>query len=110
MAKGKEFLTNIIIGGKVSPSLAKAINKANEQNKVLKKIGNAGKAIAKATLATGAAAAAGIVALSKSAVESYAEYEQLAGGAQLMFGDAYGYIADKAKNAYKDEICIIMQK
>ena len=35
----KEFLTNIIIGGKVSPTLAKAINKANEQNKILKKIG-----------------------------------------------------------------------
>lgn len=102
MAKGKEFLTNLVIGGKVSPSLAKAINKANEQSKVLKKIGNLGKAIGKATLATSTAAAAGIVAISKSAVESYAEYEQLVGGSQLMFGDAYSYIADKAKTAYKD--------
>ena len=98
----KEFLTNIIIGGKVSPTLAKAINKANEQNKILKKIGNAGKAIGKATLAASTAAAAGIVAVTKSAVDSYAEYEQLVGGSQLMFGDAYSYIADKAKTAYKD--------
>ena len=98
----KEFLTNIIIGGKVSPTLAKAINKANEQNKILKKIGNTGKAIGKATLAASTAAAAGIVAVTKSAVDSYAEYEQLVGGSQLMFGDAYSYIADKAKTAYKD--------
>ena len=102
MAKGKEFLTNLIIGGKVSPTLAKAINKANEQSKVLKKIGNAGKAIGKATLATATATAAGVVAISKSAIESYAEYEQLVGGSQLMFGDAYSYVAEKDATAYKD--------
>lgn len=46
------------------------------------------------------AAAGAVVALTKQAVESYGEYEQLVGGAELMFGDAYDFIAEKAKNAY----------
>lgn len=42
-----------------------------------------------------------LVDLTQTAVGNYAEYEQLAGGAQLMFGDAYDYIVEKAENAYK---------
>ena len=42
-----------------------------------------------------------IVEVTKKAVGNYANYEQLAGGAQLMFGDAYDYIAEKAEKAYK---------
>ena len=37
----------------------------------------------------------------KDAINSYAEFEQLAGGAQLVFGDSYDYIAQKASDAYK---------
>lgn len=48
-----------------------------------------------------AAGGAAVVAIGKQALSSYADYEQLAGGAQLMFGEAYDYIADKAANAYK---------
>lgn len=55
---------------------------------------------AKVGTAAIAAAATGIAALTKASVQNYAEYEQLVGGAQLMFGDAYDFIADKAKNAY----------
>lgn len=47
-----------------------------------------------------AAAAAGFAALTKSAISNYAEYEQLVGGSQLMFGEAYDFIAEKAKNAF----------
>lgn len=63
--------------------------------------------ILKANLASGAIIAgvkklAGVVAdVGKAAYTSYARYEQLAGGAQLMFGDAYDFVAEKAKNAYK---------
>ena len=56
--------------------------------------------VAKAGLAAVGAAAAGIAALAKTAVSSYAEFEQLQGGAELLFGDAYGYIAEQAANAY----------
>ena len=55
-----------------------------------------------ATVGAAAVAAAGTaaVAIGKQAVEQYAEYEQLVGGAELMFGDAYDFVAEKAKNAY----------
>ena len=55
---------------------------------------------AKVGAAAVAAAGAAVVAIGKQAVEQYAEYEQLVGGAELMFGDAYDFVAEKAKNAY----------
>jgi phage-related protein len=55
---------------------------------------------AKVGAAALAAAATGVAALTKVSLDQYAEYEQLVGGAKLMFGEAYDYIADKAKNAY----------
>lgn len=48
------------------------------------------------------AASAAIGFLTKEAVEQYSEYEQLAGGAELMFGDAYKTVANNAKNAYQE--------
>ena len=55
---------------------------------------------AKVGAAAVAAAGAAVVAIGKQAIEQYAEYEQLVGGAELMFGDAYDFVAEKAKNAY----------
>lgn len=55
---------------------------------------------AKVGVAAVAAAGTAIVAVGKQAIEQYAEYEQLVGGAELMFGDAYDFVAEKAKNAY----------
>ena len=55
---------------------------------------------AKVGAAAVAAAGTAIVAIGKQAIEQYAEYEQLVGGAELMFGDAYDFVAEKAKNAY----------
>lgn len=42
-----------------------------------------------------------VLDIGKSAYSSYGEYEQLVGGSQLMFGDAYDIVAANAKNAYK---------
>lgn len=56
---------------------------------------------AKVGAAAVTAAATGFAFLTKEAISSYADYEQLAGGAKLMFGDAYDYIAEKAMNAFK---------
>ena len=54
------------------------------------------------TAAVGAAAT-GIAALTTQAVNSFAEYEQLAGGAQKIFNDMdYSKIATDANNAYKE--------
>lgn len=46
------------------------------------------------------AAGTAILTVGKQALAAYADYEQLAGGAQLMFGEAYDFIAEKAANAY----------
>ena len=42
-----------------------------------------------------------IYELGKASYSSYARFEQLSGGAKLMFGDAYDFVSQKAKNAYK---------
>lgn len=61
-------------------------------------LGTVGKAAAGA-VAAGAAAVTGLV---KSSVSAYSQYEQLVGGTQLMFGDAYDYIMNKSREAYKN--------
>ena len=64
--------------------------------------------VLKANLASGAIIAgvkklAGVVAdVGKAAYTSYARYEQLAGGAQLMFGDAYDFVAEKGEKRLQD--------
>lgn len=69
------------------------------------KVGSSiGKGLATAAkVGTAALTAVGTAAVgvAKSSIDAYAEYEQLVGGAQLMFGDAYGYVAEKSANAYK---------
>lgn len=57
---------------------------------------------AKVGLAAVTAAAAGLAALSKQSVSLYSEYEQLAGGTELLFGDAYEKVMGYARTAYKD--------
>lgn len=42
-----------------------------------------------------------IVDIGKASFNAYADYEQLSQGSQLMYGDAYDYIAEKARAAYK---------
>ena len=59
--------------------------------------GAAGKAVAAAS----AAAAAGVAALTKSAIQSYADYEQLIGGVETLFKDSAGLLEEYANNAYK---------
>lgn len=46
-------------------------------------------------------AAEALVDLGKQSIMGFAEQEQLIGGAQLLFGNAYGFIAKKSAEAYK---------
>lgn len=61
-------------------------------------LGGVGKAAAGA-VAAASAAAIGVV---KSATESYAEFEQLEGGAKLLFGDAFDTVIKNANNAFSE--------
>ena len=67
------------------------------------KLGDGLKTAAKVGVAAAGAASAAIVGLTKSAVDGFAEYEQLAGGAAKIFDDMnQSDILRDAQNAYKD--------
>ncbi len=66
-------------------------------------VGKAGDILA--TVGKAAAAAVGtastaVSALAKKSLDAYANFEQLEGGAKLMFGDAYDFIMQKSAEAY----------
>ena len=67
------------------------------------KLGNAAKAVGAAAGAAIAAGATAMVTLTKQAVEAYAEYEQLSGGVETLFGNAADYVETKASQAFKTE-------
>lgn len=70
-------------------------------SKITQGLGNGLKTAAKIGAAAVGAAASGVTALTTAAVKNYAEYEQLVGGAELMFGKAYDTVAKNAQDAYK---------
>ena len=72
-------------------------------SKITSGLGKGLATAAKIGTAAVATAAAGITALTTAAVNSFAEYEQLAGGAQKIFDQMdYSKIATDANNAYKE--------
>lgn len=66
-------------------------------------IAKVGKTIGKAILAGTAAAAAGVVALGKKALDCYGDYEQLVGGIETLFKDSADTVMSYAKDAYKNQ-------
>ena len=64
-------------------------------------IGNGLANAAKIGMAAVTSAMAGIGALTKSAVDGFAEYEQLVGGVETLFKDSAGVVQKYAANAYK---------
>lgn len=73
---------------------------------ITKGLGNAVKKVGAITAAGVAAAGAGAVAMTKAAVDSYAQYEQLAGGIGKLYGNAGMEIDEYAKSVGKavDEV------
>lgn len=82
-----------------------AVNNEMKNTSVVSQFGGALKSglavTAKAAAAATAAAAGAVIALTKSAVENYGEYEQLVGGVETLFKDSAGTVEEYAKNAYK---------
>lgn len=75
---------------------------ASKGESLSSKIGKGLGTVAKVGAAAIGAAATAVGTLTKASIESYAEYEQLAGGSKLLFGDAYDFIAKKASSAFAD--------
>lgn len=58
------------------------------------------KAIGGAAVAATSAATAGVAALTSEAYSSYADYEQLVGGVEVLFGDTADQVMENAANAF----------
>lgn len=65
------------------------------------KLGGGLKTAAKVGAAAVKAASEAVTAVTKSAVEGYADYEQLAGGIETLFGDSAQKVISDADNAFK---------
>ena len=91
------------ISGEVEEVLGGAGDSAGKSagNKFLGGVKGALKVGAAAVGTASAAVFAGVTKVTKEALEAFSEYEQLQGGAELMFGEGYDYIAEHAKNAYE---------
>lgn len=98
-----DYSNSVSKAGKNSESAKDKIsNLSKGLGTVAKGVGSGLVTAAKIGTAAVGTAAAGIVALTKSAVEGFAEYEQLAGGAQKIFDQMdYSTIEQDAQNAYK---------
>lgn len=79
--------------------LDKQIDKS--EGKLKAGFGRAAAAVGAAATAAVAAGAAAMVSLTKEAVAAYADYEQLVGGVETLFGDAADYVQRRASNAYE---------
>ena len=80
----------------------KAESAGSKISSAFSKIGRATVAVGK-VVATGiAATATAIAGLSKTAIDNYAQYEQLVGGTELLFAEASDFIMKKADRAYKN--------
>ena len=76
-------------------------NAEKNANTAGSKIGKAISNIAKASTVAIGAAAAGVTAITKSAVDSYADYEQLVGGVETLFGTGGKTIEEYAEDVGK---------
>lgn len=68
---------------------------------ITSKLGNGLKTAAKIGTAAVTAASTAVVALTKNAVENFAEYEQLVGGVDTLFKESSQKLQNYAKEAYK---------
>ena len=89
---------------KISKEMTGAGEKAGTEssNSFGKAFGKGLKSAVKVGATAIAAGATATVSLVTSATKSYAEYEQLIGGTELLFGSASDSIVEKSKSAYKD--------
>ena len=79
--------------------LDQQINKT--ESKLKSKFAGAAKAVGAAAGAAVAAGSAAVISLTKQAVSAYAEYEQLVGGVETLFGDAADYVQGRATAAFE---------
>lgn len=86
---------------KFDKTIEKTHPTAEKFKNALSKMGSAAVKFGK-VVATGIAAGAGaVMAITKQAVDAYADYEQLVGGVETLFGKSADIVMNYANNAYK---------
>ena len=70
-------------------------------NKGMTSMKSAAATLAKSVVAITATATASVIALTKKAVDAYADYEQLVGGVETLFKGSADKVLRYAENAYK---------
>lgn len=100
-ALGKEMNDTGDSADNLEEELDDAGDAADDSEGKFSKLGGTLKTVGVAMGACVAAAAAAAVALGKSVVEAYGEYEQLVGGVDTLFKDSSKQLQDYANNAYK---------
>lgn len=98
----KIFGTIAVDNQAANNAIDETTDKASSIGSAFQKIGGVAVKAGKVIAAGIGAAATGISVVAKQALDSYADYEQLIGGTELLFGEAYEFIADRAKNAFMD--------
>lgn len=98
---GTIAIENTEANSAIDDTTGKAEQSHSKMSSAFSKIGGvavkAGKAIA---IGIGAGATA-LTAISKTAIENYAEYEQLVGGVETLFGNSSNKVVAYANEAYK---------
>ena len=92
------FAKIVLDTGEYEEKLGEANEKANSFGEKLK---SGLASAAKAGAAALTAASAAVVALTKSSIENYGEYEQLVGGVETLFKSSGDTVMGYAENAYK---------
>jgi len=86
----------------VQTEVDKTAKGSSKLSKIGEAVGAGMKKAAQVTAAATAACAAGIAALTKSAVSNFADYEQLVGGVDTLFKDSSAKVQQYAKDAFKN--------
>lgn len=89
-------------GESLGKSISTGIDSASgSSTSALSKLGGVAKAAAGAAVAGFTSVAAGVTAIGSQALSAYADYEQLVGGIDTLFGDASATVQQYAAEAYK---------
>ena len=89
-------------GSSFGDGMAKGINSEMPKSEgALSKLGGVATKVAGVAAAGFTALVGGVAAAGKAALDSYADYEQLVGGVETLYGDAADTMVARAKDAFK---------
>lgn len=98
---GSVAIDNSGANAAIDETVGKAESSHGKIGSAFGKIGSAAVKVGKTVAAGLAAGGAAVAALAKSALDGYADYEQLVGGVETLFKDSGKTVLKYAENAYK---------